>query len=202
MDHYETLGISRDATQEQIKRAYRKHAKRVHPDRTGGSDQAMSAVNGAYETLSNPTRRLRYDRTGSDNVVDIEIAARNSLLGRFIAWLNNETKITGMVAEIRFTIEQEILQQTQHQAAIMRICGQARAKLKRLKFKGKGPDPLRDLIDFQLSSVEKQAEQVQEKLDILRASIPLLDNYEFKDGAIVTEAQQPQMFGPGIFVIR
>jgi hypothetical protein len=54
------LGVSRHATAEQIKQAYRHKAKAAHPD-AGGSAAAMSRVNEAYHTIGDPARRRRYD---------------------------------------------------------------------------------------------------------------------------------------------
>jgi len=64
MDLYEVLGLSRDAPPEGIKAAYRKMAKSgVHPDH-GGSTESFALIKLAYDTLSDPERRERYDRTG------------------------------------------------------------------------------------------------------------------------------------------
>jgi molecular chaperone DnaJ len=64
-DHYKLLGLPRDASLEEIKRAYRQHAKRYHPDRTQNNAQdteIFKAVSVAFATLSNPERRAEYDR--------------------------------------------------------------------------------------------------------------------------------------------
>lgn len=60
---YEMLGVAVDATEAQIKRAYRKHAKKNHPDRGGDADK-FREVTHAYEVLTDPVRRKRYDETG------------------------------------------------------------------------------------------------------------------------------------------
>jgi DnaJ-class molecular chaperone len=63
-DYYEILGVSADATEKQIKAAYRKLAFQYHPDRnTGDSDSAnkMKAINEAYAVLSNPSKKKDYD---------------------------------------------------------------------------------------------------------------------------------------------
>lgn len=62
-DLYETLGVPRDATQRDIKAAYRKRAAAAHPDK-GGSDAEAQSVNAAYETLGDSEKRARYDATG------------------------------------------------------------------------------------------------------------------------------------------
>ncbi|MGD8519035.1 MAG: DnaJ domain-containing protein [Anaerolineae bacterium] len=60
-DHYDTLGVEADATLEQIKSAYRKKAKSLHPDHCGGGGGPFRAVQEAYEVLSDPQQRQAYD---------------------------------------------------------------------------------------------------------------------------------------------
>lgn len=66
MSHYETLGVPRDATAEEIKMAFRKKAQKAHPDKNNGDSSKMVALNRAYETLSDKDKREMYDRTGED----------------------------------------------------------------------------------------------------------------------------------------
>lgn len=66
-DYYETLQVSRTATDEELKKAYRKLAVQHHPDKNPGSKQAEDSfkeVNEAYQVLSDPQKRSAYDRFG------------------------------------------------------------------------------------------------------------------------------------------
>ena len=64
-DYYATLGVMRNASQEEIKRAYFEAAQRLHPDKNTavGETEIFLEVQQAYETLSNPSRRRKYDAT-------------------------------------------------------------------------------------------------------------------------------------------
>ncbi len=65
-DFYSTLGISREASSDDIKKAFRKLAHEHHPDK-GGSDVQFKKINEAYQTLSDPDKRKRYDQFGSSD---------------------------------------------------------------------------------------------------------------------------------------
>ena len=65
-DYYKMLGVARDATPEQIKKAYRKLAREYHPD-AGGDDEKFKDVNEAYEVLSDEKKRKLYDQYGTAN---------------------------------------------------------------------------------------------------------------------------------------
>jgi len=61
MDYYSVLGVPRSATQDDIKKAYRKLAMQHHPDRTNGNDAKFKQINEAYDTLGDTTKRQQYD---------------------------------------------------------------------------------------------------------------------------------------------
>ncbi len=69
-DYYEVLGVSRDATDQDLKTAYRRLAHRYHPDKNPGdraAEERFKEASEAYEVLSDPERRARYDRFGHTN---------------------------------------------------------------------------------------------------------------------------------------
>lgn len=90
MDYYAILGVSRQAGQDAIRRAFRKLARRYHPDAgPGASPERFREAAEAYETLGSPERRRAYDRTlrplprpEPEPPVD-DYAARRDLLRHF-----------------------------------------------------------------------------------------------------------------------
>jgi molecular chaperone DnaJ len=60
-DYYKTLGVSKDATDKDITRAYRKLAKQYHPDANPGSEDKFKEISSAYDVLNDPERRKEYD---------------------------------------------------------------------------------------------------------------------------------------------
>lgn len=64
-DYYAILGVSKDASQEDIKKSYRQKALKAHPDK-GGDPEKFKEINKAYEVLSDPNKRKMYDEGGED----------------------------------------------------------------------------------------------------------------------------------------
>lgn len=63
-DFYEILGVSRNASDEEIKKAYRRLAHQHHPDKHGGDEAKFKEINSAYQVLGNKEKRAQYDRFG------------------------------------------------------------------------------------------------------------------------------------------
>lgn len=64
-DYYETLGVSKGASKDEIKKAFYKLAHKYHPDKKGGNEAQFKQVNEAYQVLSDDAKRSKYDQYGS-----------------------------------------------------------------------------------------------------------------------------------------
>ncbi len=67
-DYYEVLGVSKTASEDAIKKAFRKLAVKYHPDKQGGDEAKFKEINEAYEVLKDKQKRQRYDQFGHAGV--------------------------------------------------------------------------------------------------------------------------------------
>jgi DnaJ-class molecular chaperone len=81
-DLYAMLGVQRDASDDDIRRAFRKAARTEHPDK-GGDEQKFAAINRAYEILKNPEQRAAYDAGGLDALYNIGQNGMSKMSGGF-----------------------------------------------------------------------------------------------------------------------
>lgn len=65
-DYYDILGVDKNASQDEIKKAYRKKAHKYHPDKEGGDEEKFKEVNKAYQVLSDEQKRKQYDQFGEN----------------------------------------------------------------------------------------------------------------------------------------
>ncbi len=65
-DYYEVLGVDRNASADEIKKAFRKNAVKLHPDKSTGDEEKFKELNEAYEVLGDAEKRKRYDSLGAN----------------------------------------------------------------------------------------------------------------------------------------
>lgn len=142
-DYYAILGISKDATPDDVKRAYRARAMQYHPDRNPDDPEAerhFKEVVEAYETLSDPERRQRYDRVGPFYHPDGRPPSPdevNELLARTLGGIFKRRKDRQPGADVHQTVTISLAQVALGQERILEVPRQVRCA----RCGGTGGDP-------------------------------------------------------------
>ena len=179
MNHYETLGISRDATQDDIKLAFRRRAKDAHPDRDGGSAEEMAMVNAAYGVLSDSDRRKHYDHSGQDNLPPpIEFEARNLLMNIFQEALGApEGEIINGVYQVIAKKEGAIGQQIAQAPIVTAKLKERREKFVLMEGEESSENLMHMVIDQQLANVAGALQNLQHQLEVLKVVREMVKHY-------------------------
>jgi DnaJ-class molecular chaperone len=151
MDHYETLGISRDASEQDIKKAFRKLASKHHPDK-GGDQEQFKRIQGAYEVLSDPDKRAQYDNPNPFNQFEGFGGSSNpfeSIFGDIFATRRQPERNPDGVVDITITLLQaytgtNMIVNTGYTQLDVSI-PQGSEEGDRLRISGKGPVRIREL---------------------------------------------------------
>lgn len=178
---YDTLGVAPDASQDEVKTAFRRAAAAAHPDREGGDAERMAAVNRAYETLGDPHRRAEYDATGMiDGEDKLEGEARGRLVALFQAALDAQahdlmnacrTLLTNARAEIDVQYANISLQ-----------ASRLRRQRNRIRRKEKGENLFTALVDSKLKQADEQLAALERGRTVFARVAEMLDGYEAEPG--------------------
>lgn len=179
MNPYEELGVAKDADAASIKRAYRKAAKKAHPDR-GGDARAMTRVNVAYDILSDPLRRERYDLGGEDipATPPLELRARMQLGMAFHQALQAPQRVNIPKAAQIFLREQHLAGKAQI-AEMKQLQERFRARLPDVLFAGKPGEQnvFLDQANAAIGDLQRRIEATGETVEAIAHALELLAAY-------------------------
>ncbi len=187
MDPYEILNLGKDATSDDVKKAYRDRAKEAHPD-TGGSADKFALVKLAADILGDEERRKKFDETGStdESSPDNAQSAIHSEIAWALAMSMQQAEMSGMVLEQVDIVDQmdKYLQQklisakTDHGTATKTM-----DKLNRVKGRFKvnqGRNILSDMIQTQINNVVSTIANIDRSIESGTGALALLEGYEFE----------------------
>ena len=178
MSLYEILGVPAGATPQDIKKAYRKKVQSAHPDREGGSSEEFDKIQKAYDVLSNPSARDRYDKTGEtgEGEKSVDHFAEQNLIKMFGEVINDE-KFNGNILQL---VRKEV-QSTQ--ATINSNREQTRERLSRMRkqlgrIRSRGSINLfENLIRESIASLEKDLVNLDQAAQVSGRIIEMLNEY-------------------------
>lgn len=181
--YYSALGVKPTATTEEIKRAYRRKARKSHPD-TGGDREEFKAVAKAYGTLIDPEKRRRYDTYGDEEPLQLDA------ITRIMAAVLNEVVLTALgnnvdledldvVGAVR---KQLLVRRAAAEKAIeenTRRAKQLKKAAARLRRKNGRDNVLAKVILEPIPALEEAAKQGPANVALVDKALKLLDEYQY-----------------------
>lgn len=185
---YETLGVPKDATIPEARKAYRKRAKKTHPD-AGGNAEAFAQASRAIAIIEDPERRHRYDQTGSadDEPVQSEWHAALSnivpaISAAVMAWARDGGALDIEGRDVFADLIRKAIAERHSQLAEIEVSKRFSAKMRKLAKRTKRKDGAASQIarafegeaarsEARIADMNRSMEAIDKTLDLLRAHV-------------------------------
>jgi hypothetical protein len=183
---YDLLEISEDATQKDIKDAYRRLSSRYHPDKQHGKSQDEAEENAkrfvdvktAYECLNDPEKRVIYDESGDDSsgpkadpVEDLFMTMLNELI-------EDSDSIAELLAKCRHATEALISDVDVRKAEQNKLIWRLERIMKKVKYKGKGANLIEGVYADKIKNAKAGLEDLVDAGNAANGLLTLLKDYE------------------------
>ena len=194
---YETLGVPKDASAEEIKNAYREKAKENHPDKFNSEKEQkeatdkMTEINHAYEVLNNPQRRERYDNTGSDSKPPAFEKKFQSMVDSLVLQIieHNDVKQVDVIELIRQSIVDGLTNYKSQKKQIEASLNKLHMIKKRTKTLG--DRTVIDALDLRISGFNNSIAGVFEEITFCEQCIEKMKDYSYSyDSPVSDDAEQ------------
>ena len=199
-DLYEALGVDKDATPEDIQRAYRKAAKASHPD-TGGDIDKFALISLAKDVLSDPERRKKYDRTGDAEGRTIDNTEQK---GRQLAWQAVEMHIAAaeqhgidpvtvdLIGDSIDALKKAVGKMEAEHAKTLKTVAKAKKLLGRFKARRGKEDILSVMLEHKIRAIEDAAEKILEDRPAHLRAIEILKDHTFRRDEPPPRTERPR----------
>jgi curved DNA-binding protein CbpA len=179
-DFYEILGIEKDASQEEIKKQYRKLSKEHHPDK-GGDGQIFGEITEAYQVLSDPEKRAAYDRGEYvHNAKNPEDMAKSRVASLFDSAINRvrleEAKRRDIVGDLKTALKQTRTA-AEHDIRLLKDKLKVLAEISK-RVSGKD-DMLNQVVDSNKRKVNETIASLKEEIERLNLMVKVCDDYKY-----------------------
>lgn len=179
MDFYERLGVKKNATKQQIKKAFYKLSKEHHPDK-GGNEEEFKAYQEAYEVLSDDERRKAYDEGGDyKSIQTLQSKVRNSLFGYIDGAINSFGFVpehTDLIGIIRGLVNEDILTAKTHIDNLNIKIRQLTETAKRVK----NGELLSSFIDTAMVSINQEIESYNKRMEVFNGCLNAIEDWKYE----------------------
>jgi curved DNA-binding protein CbpA len=173
--HYEKLGVTKDASPDEIKRSYRAKAKDLHPDK-GGNSAEFAEVATAFAVLFDEKRRLLYDATGLDEQKPIEKEIEAILLGGFNEAIN--ASMQEDIDIVEYVREHLTAKADTIPGNIETLQGhKAELTVRRERIKADGENLAHKIIDQNVMQIDIKIVSLEHQAEVAAACLVALDDY-------------------------
>lgn len=196
-DPYETLGLKKEASKDDVRKAYRRRARSTHPD-AGGSREEFDRVTRAHLLLTDDSRRARYDSTGDateaepDNAeaaaIQVIVALIDTHIQKLIAHGQNVNLGDPQVLACHLVTEQ--IQKIRGDMGKYNSLHTGLMRAARMKRRKKGPALLIKALQHRANEIKAESAKVEKALKSHTDALAMLQEYQFDE--IMETAPQVQ----------
>lgn len=187
LDPYDVLGVTKDASASDIKKAHRKKSKETHPDVPGGDARTFALVTLAKDVLSDSERRAKYDATGEidEHPVDTTDALAMSLITGVINGIidgnhAHDPMTLDLVAVTVDYLNGQIRDIRSKRPPLERQLARAEKTKAKFKKKGKGPNLISPLMDQRITAIKEIFAKMDKDIGVHERAIGMIQEYEFE----------------------
>jgi len=181
---YDALGVDADATEEEIKSAYRSKAKEYHPDSPNGDAEKFHEIKKASVVLLDPVKRKKYDETGDEKDAPdtIEAEALQFVLHLFYTLLSNEDSVeaTPVIERILSAISKLQKENNNNIAKSHRSIAKHENLIKRFRKKSAGSNIFEVSLNSAIRNIRENIAALEKKEKVLSIAQTIASDYEFE----------------------
>jgi curved DNA-binding protein CbpA len=180
MTLYDTLGVPKSASQDEVRMAYRKKAQKSHPDK-GGSEAEFRQIQCAYDILSDPERKARYDQTGETGQgPSLESQALSyvaALLPKILDSVLDVSRLA-LIDKLKEMVNADAERMKANKRNGEAIIAKRRDALKRLS-----PGPMAGMLESEIALIEQKLVQIDGQLTMLDMALKIVSEHSYQSEA-------------------
>jgi curved DNA-binding protein CbpA len=189
IDPYQVLGLEVDATEEEIQAAWRREAKKAHPDTHGGDGSRMADVNRARDILLDAEARANYDASGDPAKKDpLEVKARDQILSMVATIIRQTPVYDDMIARLRTALHSQLVGCEQARQATHRQIAELEERLRRLK--GPKDNFIEWLIKTEIQRGTDKLPVFDADESVLKKAVEILKDYSYGQSVLLSGGAQ------------